>query len=176
MKPFLFLDVDDVLNVKIAPYQEHLIEVVTADMPRHAFISHFSEPTVTLSVCFPNRYEAWLAELAEVYELVWATTWEHLANRHLAPLLGLDPLPVVEFTEPPRFSEVKHGDPAPWKWRHLVEYASGRPFVFVDDGALVLSLDYPLAAGCAKAALFVEYGLQRSDVDRLLDFAATLAS
>jgi hypothetical protein len=39
----------------------------------------------------------WLRELAGTYELVWATTWEHHANTHIAPLLELPALPVVAF-------------------------------------------------------------------------------
>ncbi|HEX3791953.1 MAG TPA: hypothetical protein VHW44_29095 [Pseudonocardiaceae bacterium] len=31
-------------------------------------------------------------------ELVWATAWQHVANARIAPAIGLDPLPVIEFT------------------------------------------------------------------------------
>ena len=39
----------------------------------------------------------WLRELGSRFSLVWATAWGEDANRRLAPLLGLDPLPVIPF-------------------------------------------------------------------------------
>jgi len=45
-----------------------------------------------------GSHSAWLRELSGVYDLIWATTWEHDANKHIAPRLGLPPLPVVEFS------------------------------------------------------------------------------
>ncbi|MBB5828603.1 hypothetical protein HDA31_004792 [Micromonospora carbonacea subsp. aurantiaca] len=60
-------------------------------------------------------------------DLVWATTWMSDANDVLAPLLGLPPLPVVNWPDADGVS-VLH-----WKTRGLVEWAQGRPFVWVDD-------------------------------------------
>lgn len=81
-RPLLYLDVDGVLN-PLAP----------SDPAR--FVRHETGgPAVRL---FPEHGE-WLRELSARYELVWATTWEHLANEHLGPLLGLPELPVVEFS------------------------------------------------------------------------------
>lgn len=79
--PLLYLDIDGVLN-PLSPdpvqFTEHTIDALTVNLsPEHG---------------------AWLKELAECYELVWATTWEHHANEHVGPLLGLPELPVVEFS------------------------------------------------------------------------------
>ncbi|RSD13868.1 HAD domain-containing protein [Amycolatopsis eburnea] len=66
--------------------------------------------------------------------LVWATTWEHEANTELAPRLGLPPLPVVRWPEPS--AEREREDRwfgLHWKTRPLVEWAAGRPFIWVDD-------------------------------------------
>ncbi|RKN26209.1 HAD domain-containing protein [Micromonospora musae] len=60
-------------------------------------------------------------------DLVWATTWMSDANDVLAPLLGLPPLPVVDWPDADEVG-VLH-----WKTRGLVEWAQGRPFVWVDD-------------------------------------------
>ncbi|MEU1585432.1 HAD domain-containing protein [Micromonospora sp. NPDC005710] len=60
-------------------------------------------------------------------DLVWATTWMSDANDVLAPLLGLPTLPVVNWPDADEVS-VLH-----WKTRGLVEWAQGRPFVWVDD-------------------------------------------
>jgi len=62
--------------------------------------------------------------------LVWATTWMEEANDAVSPRIGLPRLPVVEW---PDF----HVDEGPrglhWKTRHLVEWADGQPFIWVDD-------------------------------------------
>ncbi|MFD1320903.1 HAD domain-containing protein [Micromonospora sonneratiae] len=60
-------------------------------------------------------------------DLVWATTWMSDANDVLAPLLGLPTLPVVDWPDSDEVG-VLH-----WKTRGLVEWAQGRPFVWVDD-------------------------------------------
>ncbi|MEU8331126.1 HAD domain-containing protein [Micromonospora sp. NPDC048839] len=60
-------------------------------------------------------------------DLVWATTWMSDANDVLAPLLGLPTLPVVEWPDSDEVGLLH------WKTRGLVEWAQGRPFVWVDD-------------------------------------------
>ncbi|MEH1053810.1 HAD domain-containing protein [Micromonospora sp. CPCC 206171] len=60
-------------------------------------------------------------------ELVWATTWMSDANDVLAPLLGLPALPVVDRADSDEEGALH------WKTRGLVEWAQGRPFVWVDD-------------------------------------------
>ncbi|WP_340555958.1 HAD domain-containing protein [Streptomyces sp. GSL17-111] len=62
--------------------------------------------------------------------LVWATTWMEEANEVIAPRLGLSRLPVVEC---PASSADEGPRGLHWKTRHLVEWASGRPFIWVDD-------------------------------------------
>ncbi|MEV6426367.1 HAD domain-containing protein [Nocardia sp. NPDC051463] len=67
-------------------------------------------------------------------ELVWATTWEDEANAEIAPRIGLSQLPVVNWPE----SSDKHEREDRWfglcwKTRTLVDWADGRPFVWVDD-------------------------------------------
>jgi hypothetical protein len=67
-------------------------------------------------------------------ELVWATTWEDEANTEVASRIGLPPLPVVHWPEPS--AEHEHEDQwfgLHWKTRTVVEWAGGRPFIWVDD-------------------------------------------
>ncbi len=52
------------------------------------------------------------------------------ANEVIAPRLGLSRLPVVEC---PASSADEGPRGLHWKTRHLVEWASGRPFIWVDD-------------------------------------------
>ncbi|MFC4059078.1 HAD domain-containing protein [Planomonospora corallina] len=61
-------------------------------------------------------------------DLVWATTWMADANEVIGPLLGLPELPVVHWPD----SE-EEGGALHWKTRGLIEWAAGRPFVWVDD-------------------------------------------
>ncbi len=61
---------------------------------------------------------------------MWATTWMEDANEAVAPRLGLPKLPVMEWPD-------ASADDGPrglhWKTRALVEWADGRPFIWVDD-------------------------------------------
>lgn len=61
-------------------------------------------------------------------DLVWASTWQAVANEEIAPRIGLPPLPVVEFPEFDHVPPAVH-----WKVPTLVEYAAGRPFAWLDD-------------------------------------------
>ena len=62
-------------------------------------------------------------------ELVWATSWLGEADEVVGPLLGLPPLPHVEWAD-------EDGDPPPgvhWKTAGVVAWAAGRAFVWLDD-------------------------------------------
>lgn len=70
------------------------------------------------------------------YEPAWATTWMHEANELIGPAIGLpEPLPVIEW---PRMFEADP-DGLYWKTRHLVAWAAGRPFAWIDD--MITDLD-----------------------------------
>jgi len=68
-KPVLLLDVDGVLN----PFPDR-----PAGYTEHHFFPGDTEP-----VLLADFHRAWLHELAEVYELVWASAWGDAANRLL---------------------------------------------------------------------------------------------
>ncbi|AUY48623.1 hypothetical protein EH183_06350 [Streptomyces sp. CB01881] len=156
-KPLLFLDVDGVLN-PVCPGPD-------GDFDAHTLLGH----TVLLSA----RHGSWLRELAEAYELVWATTWEEHANTHVAPAIGLPELPVVRFTG----YLPQPGDPrvplmelfSARKWAPLLRYAAGRPFAWIDDvipGRLVRNAFWRRD----RVLLRIDpgEGLERRHVDRLL--------
>jgi hypothetical protein len=67
----------------------------------------------------------WLRPLADTFQLVWATGWEHEANRLIAPILGLPVLPVIEFPrdESGRFAKLPT----------LMQAVGDRPLAWVDD-------------------------------------------
>jgi hypothetical protein len=60
------------------------------------------------------------------FELVWATTWQHDANRLIGPRVGLPELPVIEFDGHP-------GTLTGWKYPAVLDYAAGRPLAWLDD-------------------------------------------
>jgi len=63
-------------------------------------------------------------------ELVWATTWMEQANEVLAPLLGLSPLPVLDWPELSVEDRYFRVHP---KTRSVVAWADGEDFAWVDD-------------------------------------------
>lgn len=67
-------------------------------------------------------------------DLVWATTWEDMANVEISPRLGLPRLPVVTWPEAsPEHEREDQWFGLCWKTRTLVGWANGRPFAWVDD-------------------------------------------
>lgn len=156
-KPLLFLDVDGVLN----PADPH----PGTDFKAHTLLG--------FRVLLSRRHGDWLHELARVYEICWATTWEEDANTHIAPALGLPVLPVVRFAG----YKPQPGDPrvrlmelfSGAKWAPLLRYADGRPFAWLDD---VIPSRLVRNSLVRRDRLLLpvdgQKGLERHHVDRLL--------
>ena len=69
-----------------------------------------------------------LSNLARSFDLVWATGWEHHANRELAGVLGLESeLPVLTFG-----GKARRGT-AHWKIEEVERYAGSRAMAWLDD-------------------------------------------
>jgi hypothetical protein len=68
-----------------------------------------------------------LNQLAETYELVWASGWEDRANDHLPKILGVPELPYLTFDGRAQFGT------AHWKLEALEEHAGNRPLAWIDD-------------------------------------------
>lgn len=117
MRPLLLLDVDGPLNphrAKTVPpgYQPHEI----------------TEGAKTWRVLLNQHHGVELNALADTFDLAWATSWEHGANRLLSPLLGLpNDLPVIIW---PSREPVRRGS---WKTPYVANWVGDRPFVWVDD-------------------------------------------
>lgn len=86
-------------------------------------------------------------------EVVWATTWMADANECIAPLLGLPRLAVVVWPEPSDIDDQDEWNGLHWKTRTLVEWAAGRPFVWVDDEITDTDRAWVAAHHPAKALL-----------------------
>jgi hypothetical protein len=120
----------------------------------------------------PVRYcpahGGWIRELAAVGEVWWATGWGHHANDLYLPLLGVEPLPVVEF--PPAPFEPHLKTPA------IAVAAGDRPAVWIDDKHTPAARAW---AGERRAPTLLvtidpATGWTRPDIDDVLDWVDEL--
>ncbi|MFC4373306.1 HAD domain-containing protein [Nocardia halotolerans] len=140
-KPLLYLDVDGVLNPWRAKPEKRPAGYETHRLTPAAWLAEYPSPprrVKPLRVWLNPEHGPKLLALGEVFDLWWATTWEHDANTQIGPLIGLPELPVVEWRSTKRFGP----DGVFWKTAELVEHAAGRPFVWVDDDITVRDRRY----------------------------------
>lgn len=116
MRPLLLLDFDGPLN----PYRSR---ETPPGYVRHEIV----EGERTWVVRINPEHGVELNALADTFDLVWATSWEHGANRLLSPLLGLPQLPTILWS---KGKAVRRGS---WKLPYVAEWVQDRPFVWVDD-------------------------------------------
>ncbi|MER5636251.1 hypothetical protein ABT095_04770 [Kitasatospora sp. NPDC002227] len=168
-RPLLFLDVDGPLNPYAAQPERRPAGHTTIRVPR---------PTTAWERHRPLR--VWLdpthgpALLALPYDLCWATTWMATANRWIGPVLGLPDLPHVDFGD----TLHRHRpDLVHWKTDHLITYAAGRPFAWVDDEQSPADHTHVTTHHPAPALLHhvnPRLGLRPTDFTALAEFAAAL--
>ncbi|MFD3619036.1 HAD domain-containing protein [Streptomyces sp. NPDC058676] len=107
--------------------------------------------------------------------LIWASTWMEEANETVAPRIGLPRLPVVEWPDV-RAEEGPRG--LHWKTRPLVQWANGRPFIWVDDEISAMDRQW-VAAGHPGPSLLHQVdpakGLEDADFCALADWLRALA-
>jgi hypothetical protein len=111
-RPILLVDVDGVLN----PWEAESLP------DGYAEFEFFTGERVLLC----PGHGALLTSLAGSFELVWATAWEHNANRLIGPVLGLPELPVVEFPLSGRDLFFR-------KLPSVIEAVGDRPCAWIDD-------------------------------------------
>jgi hypothetical protein len=114
--PVLFVDVDGVISLFGFPSE-------SSEMPGPL---HWIEG---VAHCIPLAAGGRLVRLAERFELVWATGWEHKANEHLPLLMQLPfgELPCLTFGGRAVFGS------SHWKLGAMSAYAGNRPAAWIDD-------------------------------------------
>jgi len=158
MRPAVLLDVDGVLNPLSVSCPAGFIELRLAGYD------------VQLN---PALHTPMLRQLAQVGELVWATTWEHDANAFISGRYGLPAdLDVIEIAGADATAPTwKLADIAAWADRH-----PDRPIVWLDDEARQDAHQW--AAGRAAATLIVavdgQTGITQQHVDQVLSWAGGL--
>ncbi len=155
-RPILLVDVDGVLN----PWEAHSCPDGFAE---YEFVPG---ERVILSPAHGKL----LTSLAACYELVWATAWQHNANRFICPVLALPALPVIEFP--------RDGRDLLFRKLPSVQQAVGeRPCAWIDD--VHLPDHYEWAATRAVPTLIIDIdpaeGLTSAVAERLAQWAAMLA-
>ena len=120
MRPYLLLDVDGMFNNLAAVSNVELRERLQFQGWVSELITISSRGTFRVTV--NPAAGQWVLDLAAETgaELAWGTTWNHWANQHIGPLLGLPELPVA-----PVRGRDKAATVVPW--------TDGRPFVWLDD-------------------------------------------
>lgn len=120
-RPLLLLDIDGPLN----PYRA---KEIPPGYERH----EIQEGDKTWTLLLNQQHGVELNALAEYFDLVWATSWEHGANRLIAPRLGLpNDLPVIIWPAGAREAAVRQR----WTWKtpYVAEWVGERPFIWIDD-------------------------------------------
>lgn len=189
-RPVVALDLDGVLRVPPSRTGDTSRDLIVSDpitYRRDAYPTlHHSEPPWDENDEFVDDEGEefsrvgvqWVHDLLRRdVDVVWATTWQHHANRYFSPALGLPELPVGVVDVGRRFLE-----PAEWKSVQLSADPRwvGRPLVWIDD-------DIPARWSIERnrrpndRALTLSYrvsywlGLTQRDIDEL-DAWLTLAS
>jgi hypothetical protein len=133
------------------------------------YTEHWFFPDDDEPVRLCDEHGTWLRELAEGFEVVWASGWGASANELICPAFGLPEFPVVAL--PRGVFDQREKVPA------VAAFAGDRTAAWLDD--IVTDEARRWAAERSAATLIVEVpaasGLTREHVDRVLTWADALA-
>jgi len=154
MRPLLLLDVDGVL-------------MPTGTSVPPGFERHFGDD---YEVVVSHEHGVWLRQLAELFDLVWATTWGASAAPIFGRLLRLPPMPAIELRH-----LVHDGTP---KLTDVASFVGERPMAWVDDELFEDAFGW--AADRRAPTLLIRAsgsrGLSRENFDQLLAFGQRVIS
>lgn len=136
-RPLLLIDVDGPLNPYAAPPHRRPEGYETHRMRPSGWEQPWQKP---LRVWLNPTHGATLRSLP--FDLIWCTTWAHEANEWIAPHIGLPSLPVIEWPNGAQAPRHACPDETFWKTEHVVKWAAGRPFAWIDDDFNDTDRDY----------------------------------
>lgn len=157
LRPLLLVDVDGVLN----PW--HAVEC-PAGFREYSF---FTGDRVLLS----EGHGELLRSLSTSFELVWATAWEHKANRLISPIIGLPELPVIEFP-------LTGHDYVFRKLPAVIDSVGDRPCAWIDDEHQPAHYQWARDRGVPTLIVDIDpaEGLTILVAEQLAEWAAALGS
>jgi|ERR1035437_1436543 hypothetical protein len=154
-RPLLLLDVDGVLS----PFDKN------GEIPEGF---KMAETDVPYYLCLNKIHKIWIEELAEVFDIVWATTWENMSNSVVGKALGVREFPIMPLNHKKIHSVNKF-----WS---IEDYVEKRPCVWIDNSIWQFERDW--AKGRHVKTLLIKtdpyVGLIREHVDKALVFAKSL--
>lgn len=132
--PYVFIDVDGVLNALVVPEEPHVHRLLWVPTDGYSYPIHIRE-----------RVLDWLRRLAQDHDVRWATTWQEHANEILAPAFDLPELPIACRDDVGHGFSASHGG---WKLAGVIATVAEdrRPFVWIDDDAIPHDVDDHFAA------------------------------
>jgi hypothetical protein len=169
VRPMLLMDIDGPLNPYAAPWF-----VRREPAPGYTFHELTPAGGFTYRVALNRAHGHELERLADHFDLVWATTWLHDANRLISPLLGLPTdIPVVPLRQP-----LFHNAARSWKAEPIADWVGERTFAWFDDEINEATREWLHAQARLNTHLAhrVEphLGLMPADFGALLSFAEQL--
>ncbi|MFE2967540.1 hypothetical protein ACFXKC_28480 [Streptomyces sp. NPDC059340] len=171
-RPLLLIDVDGPLNPYAAKPSRRPEGYQTHRMRPSGWEQPWQKP---LRVWLNPSHGPALQALP--FDLVWCTTWAAEANEWIAPHIGLPDLPVVDWSKDAPGPRRDQPGGTFWKTQHVVKWAQGRPFAWIDDDIDDQDRDYVEEHHDGPALLhFVSprAGLLQPDFDALTAWADSL--
>lgn len=167
MRPLILVDVDGVLNPSFSAKTRRYLEY------HEGWKTCYANPMGTEFRLFLNpAHGRWLLDLAQETgaELAWGTTWEHYANKHIGPRIGLPGLPVAPMPKAYKTGGLYH------KAQGFVPWTAGRPFCWLDDEPDAGEVTAKLAGSQPHKVIYVDEhtGLTQGHISQAREWLLSL--